>query len=110
MQTAAPSDGVLKGIMRHYVLQARPRACTLCAVIRPSLCYCAAYSSTFGSRAPVSMQACEQIGIPVVEQAPDPNRSHTWREAFVTNWCVTVAPACGACVGPDVRKRVCTKH
>ena len=25
VQTAAPSDGVLKGIMRHYVLQARPK-------------------------------------------------------------------------------------
>ena len=39
------------------------------------------------------MQACEQIGIPVVEKAPDPMRSHTWREAFVANWCAPMAPS-----------------
>ena len=104
MQTAAPSDGVLKGIMRHYVLQASPRSCTLCAVIRPSLCYCAAHPSIPGKSAPVSMQACEQVGIPVVEQAPDPRRSHTWREAFVTNWCVEIAPGLRRLLGQSSKR------
>ena len=56
----------------------------------------------------MSMQACEQIGIPVVEQAPDPKRSHTWKEAFVTNWCVTVAPTLRRL--DSLGKGVCTKH
>ena len=60
------------------------------------------------TRCPVSMQACEQIGIPVVEQAPDPKRSHTWREAFVTNWCVNVAPSLRRL--DSLGKGVCTKH
>lgn len=97
--------------MRYYVLQARLGACTSCTICQALLMLVRCASVQIMHRmlvrcasvqtrqsAPTFMQACEQIGIPVVEKAPDPMRSDTWREAFVTNWCAPVAPACGACL------------
>ena len=65
--------------------------------------HAAPHPSKLGKAAPRSMQACQQIGIPVVESAPDPECRHTWREAFVTNWCASLASSLRRPLVPSCR-------
>lgn len=33
------------------------------------------------------VECAQQLGLPVIEQAPNLKDSHQWQEAFVCSWC-----------------------
>ncbi|KAI3435918.1 hypothetical protein D9Q98_001976 [Chlorella vulgaris] len=89
--------GVLEGLVTNFFVVAAPSDGAAAPILWTAGMHDGAVWGTV--RAQV-LEACAQLGIQVVEQAPRMHSRHTWTEAFLTNGLRTVQPltsiSCGA--------------
>ena len=99
MQTAACSDGVLDGVTRRLILQVANIFQWRASMI--VLLFPQSYKPQVSQTVPFEVrQACVDLGVPTLEEAPLLQDRERWSEAFVTSRCnhCTQANSAVACL------------